>query len=234
MSPKRELKRWLQNMRLKWRWRNADHTSPDDLGSESGLERCDIVYINLDHRTDRREKIEKEFAKIGAKKVKRFPAYKHERGAIGCAMSHHEVLASTIIAHDRILMICEDDLEFTVNRQRLDHLIEEFYKDSRMDVLCLAYNRRNGIQVSPDFLISSSTRTTACYLAKPRAIKSLEMSALKSIELLKQGLPEKVAAIDVVWSQSQKDFIFALSHPRAAVQSLSYSDILGREVDYKL
>ena len=71
-------------------------------------------------------------------------------------------------------------------------------------------------------------------MVKPRAIKSIETCARLSIDLLEQGFPDKVAAIDVVWEKSQKDFIFALSYPRAAVQSSSYSDILGREVDYKL
>lgn len=234
MSPKRELKRLLQHLRLKWRWKRVQKVTAIGPDNEYGLERCDIVYINLDHRTDRRERIEQEFVKIGVINANRFAAHKHQRGAIGCAMSHRDVLSSYVVEQHRLLMVCEDDLEFTVDRERLDHLIEHFYQDNRMDVLCLAYNRRNGIQVDPNFLISSSTRTTACYLVKPRAIKSIEACARMSIDLLEQGLPDKVAAIDVVWEKSQNDFIFALSYPRAAIQSSSYSDILGHEVDYKL
>ena len=234
MSPKRELQRWLQNMRLKWRWRRAARTSPSGLDVAHGLDRCDITYINLDHRTDRRERIEAEFAKIGAPNVTRFAAHKHARGATGCAMSHRDVIEAATPAEGRITMICEDDLEFLADRARLDHLIETFYRDSRIDVLCLAYNRRNGIAVSEDFLITSNTRTTACYLFKSPVLPALHRAATKSISRLERGLPDKVAAIDVVWRETQQEFIFALASPRAARQTESYSDILGRTVDYNL
>lgn len=234
MSPKRELQRWLQNMRLKWRWRRAQQVTPEGLDVAHGLDRCDIVYINLDHRTDRREKIEAEFAKIAARNVTRFAAHKHARGAIGCAMSHRDVIETANPATGRIAMICEDDLEFIVPRARLDHLIESFYRDSRMDVLCLAYNRRNGVAVSEDFLITSSTRTMSCYLVKPHVIAALRESARESVARLEAGEADKTAAVDMTWQSVQRRFIFALARPRAAQQSASYSDILGRAVDYGL
>jgi glycosyl transferase family 25 len=234
MSPKRELQRWLQNMRLKWRWRRAAQTNPSGLDVAHGLDRCDITYINLDHRTDRRERIEAEFAKIGAQNVTRFAAHKHARGATGCAMSHRDVIEAAAPGEGRITMVCEDDLEFLADRARLDHLIETFYRDSRMDVLCLAYNRRNGIAVSEDFLITSNTRTMSCYLVKPQVIDALRETARKSVKRLEAGEPDKTAAVDVTWQTVQRNFIFALARPRAAQQAPSYSDILGRAVDYNL
>ena len=41
-------------------------------------------YINLEHRTDRREHVEKELDKIGIKAT-RFNAIKMTNGAIGCS-----------------------------------------------------------------------------------------------------------------------------------------------------
>ena len=234
MSPKRELQRFFQHLILKFRWRQAPRSEPEGLDVAYGLERCDITYINLDHRTDRREQVKKEFSKIGAKNIKRFSAHKHKRGSIGCAMSHLDILRSNLPSLGRVLMVCEDDLEFLVDRARLDKLIESFYRDSRMDVLCLAYNRRNGISVDEDFLISSNSRTTACYIAKPHALHAIEACALKSIKMLEDNIPDKSAAIDVVWREAQRKHIFALAKPRAARQYSSYSDIEGRIVDYKV
>jgi hypothetical protein len=234
MSPKRDLQRWLQHLRLKWRWRDAACVAPEGLDEGNGLDRCDIVYINLEHRNDRREGIEAQFAKLGAKNVARFEAHKHERGAIGCAMSHRDVLGAACPAMGRLLMVCEDDLEFLVDRVRLDHLIERFFRDSRMDVLCLAYSRRNGVVIDPDFLITSNTRTTSCYLVKPHVLDMMQRTSSESVTLLEAGEPDKVAAVDVTWRAVQRKFIFALAYPRAAQQAPSYSDVLGRTVDYKL
>lgn len=234
MSPKRALQRWLQNFRLKRRWRHAAQTVPEGLDEGYGLDRCDITYINLEHRNDRRERIEAEFAKIGAKNVTRFEAHRHERGAIGCAMSHRDVIRAARPEPGRLLMVCEDDLKFLVDRARLDHLIERFFCDSRMDVLCLAYNRRNGVEVDADFLITANTRTMSCYLVKPHVVDMLHSTSCESVARLGAGEPDKVAAVDVTWQAVQQRFIFALARPRAAQQAPSYSDILGREVDYNL
>jgi glycosyl transferase family 25 len=131
-------------------------------------------------------------------------------------------------------MICEDDLEFLADRARLDHLIEHFYRDSRMDVLCLAYSRRNGVMVDPDFLITSNTRTTSCYVVKPHVVDMLHGTSCESVARLEAGEPDKLAAVDVTWLAAQREVIFALALPRAAQQGSSYSDVLGRAVDYKL
>ncbi len=48
-------------------------------------------YINLDHRTDRKEHVEKELNIIGIHAT-RFEAIKMENGAIGCSMSHLKIL----------------------------------------------------------------------------------------------------------------------------------------------
>jgi GR25 family glycosyltransferase involved in LPS biosynthesis len=47
-----------------------------------------VVYINLEHRKDRREQIEKELTIFGDK-IQRFDAiYEPERGHLGCSKSH--------------------------------------------------------------------------------------------------------------------------------------------------
>ena len=51
-------------------------------------------YINLDHRKDRNESSIQELSKIGIHNPNRFSAIKKDNGAIGCYMSHLEVLKS--------------------------------------------------------------------------------------------------------------------------------------------
>ena len=49
-------------------------------------------YINLEHRKDKNEINIKELKKIGINNPNRFNAIKKDNGAIGCYMSHIEVL----------------------------------------------------------------------------------------------------------------------------------------------
>ena len=48
-------------------------------------------YINLEHRTDRKEQIENELSIMGIN-AKRFNAVCTTNGAIGCTMSHLKLL----------------------------------------------------------------------------------------------------------------------------------------------
>ena len=47
-----------------------------------------IFYINLEHRVDRKEYIEKELQNIFENPITRFNAINLKSGALGCSMSH--------------------------------------------------------------------------------------------------------------------------------------------------
>ena len=52
-----------------------------------------VIYINLEHRIDRNEEIINEFKKMDITEYERFNAiYTKGFGALGCAMSHLEIL----------------------------------------------------------------------------------------------------------------------------------------------
>jgi len=78
----------------------------------SGLDRCEIHYIDLKHREDRRAEIQSEFKALGVTRFARFEAIADANGALGCAKSHETVLSSASILEDQLLMICEDDCQF--------------------------------------------------------------------------------------------------------------------------
>ena len=81
------------------------------------MEKVDqIYYINLEHRTDRKEHIENEIKKIdpNLKKTTRIEAIKHKQGGIGCGMSHIKVLEDAIEKNYHNIIVLEDDFKFTV------------------------------------------------------------------------------------------------------------------------
>ena len=235
MSLRKKLRRKWQNLVLRWRWFRASRVAqPTCVAEPIGLERCDIFYINLDHRTDRRTHIEGEFAKIGVNNYTRFSAIKNENGALGCAQSHLNILRTWEANPQRLLMICEDDCQFLLERSEIDDLVDQFYNDTRLDVLCLGYNARNGARATEEFSITSNTQTLSCYIMKPHIVPKLIESALKSTKWLATGLPEQKAAIDVVWKELQTQYMFAIPRNRAAKQTDFYSDIQKKSVSYNV
>ena len=87
-------------------------------------------------------------------------------GALGCAKSHEAVLSSASILEDQLLMICEDDCQFIADRAAIDAAIEEFFYNPHLDVLCLAYNAKNGFAISQNLMITSDTQTMSCYISR--------------------------------------------------------------------
>ena len=100
-------RRRAQNKILKQRWAGKSDRPPvAQANGPSGLNRCEIHYMNLKHREDRRAEVQSEFKALG---VTRFEAIADANGALGCAKSHETVLSSASILEDQLLMICEDD-----------------------------------------------------------------------------------------------------------------------------
>jgi GR25 family glycosyltransferase involved in LPS biosynthesis len=71
-----------------------------------------VVYINLEHRTDRKVHVERQLASIGLREPTRFNAIKLPNGAIGCSMSHLKCLQLAKEQGWPHLLLCEDDIEF--------------------------------------------------------------------------------------------------------------------------
>jgi glycosyl transferase family 25 len=196
-----------------------------------GLDKLEIYYINLDHRVDRRENIQKEFSKLKIKNTKRVSAIKNNNGALGCAMSHKSIYQKVSKDNNPVL-IFEDDASFLISRYDIDKLIFEFLNDPSLDILCLAYNELYKIRYNKYFFITSDTQTMSCYLLKPHVINDfIEMSEI-SISALQENKAENNYAIDMVWKNLQRKYLFALPYTRAVIQTPSYSDIRNTEVNY--
>lgn len=219
------LRRFLRFRVIAWR---ADRTS-----QPQGVDRCDVRYINLKNRTDRRENIELEFRHLDLEGATRVAASKRKNGALGCAISHVKALETPATA-GKALMICEDDLEFLVPRAQLDKVIESFLSDPGLDVLCLAFNVSNPpTRISRCLALSPNVQTTACYVVKESARSHLLRTFSESVSELSAGSPASNSAIDMKWKSLQRGVLFfAVPARRVCRQGAFYSDIEKKFVDY--
>jgi glycosyl transferase family 25 len=90
-----------------------------------------VIYINLDHRTDRKQEVETELLKVfPSQKIERFSAiYEKTRGHLGCTKSHIAVLEMAIANNWKNYLVVEDDMiwdDFEKNSYILNDI---FYKN---------------------------------------------------------------------------------------------------------
>lgn len=207
-------------------------TTRDASDSEVGLKRCDVRYINLRQRHDRREQFEGEMQRLGVSWHEREEAVWDENGALGCALSHINVLAGWRSDDKEILLVCEDDLEFIGTRSDIDAVIEEFVQDAGLSILLLAHNATWQVPISQAVGISSDAQTTAAYIVRASAAADVIASFQQSAAMLARGSQPGDAAIDIVWKRLQRKRVFGLAIPRLAVQRKDYSDIEKIVTDY--
>jgi glycosyl transferase, family 25 len=203
------------------------------LSPTRGINRCDVVYINLRHRTDRRAEIESELSRIRSRKYVRFDGIRAEPGWLGCSLSHRAVLSAAKVKPGRLLMVVEDDCQFLKNSFRVGDVIEDF-SSSKADVLCLSFNASQ-FEPLPTYNKLRrvfNARTTSCYILKTHMIEPIRAMANLSVDLFDQGLPSNLAAFDMVWRRMQKENIFVVPRERLARQRASYSDIEGHFADH--
>lgn len=199
---------------------------------DNGLKRCDIRYINLNQRKDRRVQFEREMRGIGVTWHVRVPATAAKRGSLGCGLSHRQVLREWTRAPGRLLFVCEDDAEFVAPRHELDALVEEFVSRPELKVLALANRTAWHIPISERLGISSDIQTAAAYVLKPEIVGELAEVFGRSVRRLAAGAPDQVAAHDIAWKKLQKKKLFAVPRSRCVIQRSGYSDIQAKQTDY--
>jgi len=199
-----------------------------------------IMYINLDKRTDRREKVEMEFTKKLAfplSKITRFPAIAMENGAVGCSMSHLRCLE---IAKERgwsHVLIVEDDIEFLQPALFLQHF-SRFIRKHPMetwDVTLIAGNNMIPYRPVDDTAIKVlNCQTTTGYLVKADYYDVLMNNIRQGLSLFLQN-PQDVNkyAIDKFWQTLQKTDKWYLVIPLTVVQREGFSDIEKKTTNFK-
>jgi glycosyl transferase family 25 len=186
-----------------------------------------VIYINLEHRTDRKQQIECELLKyFPQEKVIRFNAIKHEHGGIGCTKSHIAVLEMAIREGWTNYLVVEDDAMWN-NFEKGCILLEKLINNP-YDVITLgiAFAKHTS-----DFKLLSGQTTTAYIVQKSYYNTLLNNFSEGLNKLLNTGLYDKYA-LDQYWKQLQASNNWYCVIPSLMIQAPSFSDIENKYTNY--
>jgi len=195
-----------------------------------------IYIINLEHRTDRLNQILNELNKMGLQdKGIRFNAIKNDFGALGCSMSHLNVLKDARTNLYNCIMILEDDFEFLISKADFEKKMDYIFNHMNFDVFMLGinlkkYNKCSYINIHKIL----NAQTASGYLVKNTYFDELINITEKSIPLLDKTHNKHLYAYDMFWKQLQPKHNWFCFKNKIGKQRSSYSDIEKRLVDYKL
>lgn len=219
-----------------------------------------IFIINLEHRTDRKKKIIQELERVGLNNYELFKAIrptkeivdkwnpnflnpipewfkitggdqnKYKIGALGCMLSHLEIIKICIDRKYENVLILEDDTEFQIgNGIRFDQVInimKNQLENLNFGLFYLAGNHR-GAQLqkkSENVNRVQGTLTTGSYI--------INKSVMQYIINNMVHYPKEV---DVFYSTViQSKFPCYCLNPHLTRQGEGYSDIVQKNVSYKL
>ena len=192
-----------------------------------------ILYINLDHRVDRKVQIEHEFKQFDMK-PERFKAIMMQQGAIGCSMSHLKCLQLAKERNWEHVLICEDDITF-LDPQRFRSSLDGFLKaHNDWDVVFISGNNIPPYTPVDDNCIRVySCQCAAGYIVKRHYYDKLIDNVKKGLTMLMRDPTNKPQyAIDRYWFSLQRVDKWYLIIPPTVVQRAGYSDIEMRLTDY--
>jgi glycosyl transferase family 25 len=189
-----------------------------------------IIYINLDHRQDRRDIMSKFFeeGKIPLEKVVRFSAIKRVNGPLGCLQSHTEVLRIAKKNGWKNTLVLEDDLVWSDFDKGYEKL-EELTKLPKWDVIMLAgwYNKYEFPRVFEAY-------NAGAYLINSHYIDTLLKNREYSVSKLANGIgfdfrnPKYFA--DAYWNELMQHDNWYCIYPCLCYQVDGFSDNGGRVI----
>ena len=207
----------------------------------SGLNNFDIVYyINLEHRTDRYEHINKELAKtnIDSNKINKINGiYIKGFGILGCAKSHILALEQFLATPDNIqtCIIFEDDFTFTKSIEEINELINNFFNNVKeYDILMLASNTIQEEPTEYSFITKIiNAQTLSGYSVSKKFVSTLLNNYKSSVQILEYiGYKVHNYCFDIFMKQLQPNSQWYCLNPKIGKQIKSYSDIENQIVNY--
>ena len=179
-----------------------------------------VFYINLEHRTDRKEHIENELLKLGLTGT-RFNAIKMKNGAIGCSLSHLKILEQSTKNNLDHVLILEDDITF-LDSELFKNQINKFLQlhDNNWDVILFAGNNMPPYKNIDDTCVQvTRCQTTTGYLVNGHYIDRLASNVKIGLtNLLNNPTKHPIYAIDKFWFTLQNTDRWYLIIPLTVVQ----------------
>lgn len=212
----------------------------------SNLKSADLFentyYINLEHRKDRNINTINELKKIGIYNPTRYNAIKYDKptrirsakGAIGCQMSHLNILKIAKENNWDYVTIFEDDVEFLKPKETLQKLNNIFKSNIEWDVILLGGNNFKPYTVINDDCVKvNNCQCCTAYIVKKSYYDKLINIWTWGLEKLIKTNNIPIYACDVTWKILQKQDTFLLITPLNVIQREDYSDIEEKKVNYK-
>jgi len=195
-----------------------------------------ILYINLDNRTDRKEQVVKELLNVGFlnTSIERFPAIQTTTPAIGCSISHLKCLEKAKHLNWDHVLIVEDDIHFmnpSLFKTQFNKLLSS---NLNYDVIMLGGNNAGAYEIISDCAVKITRCLAAVgYLVRKEYYDKLINNYRNGIQFFLQNknLPSKYA-IDTYWNVLQQRDNWYLVYPLTVSQTVSFSDIEKRMVNY--
>lgn len=193
-----------------------------------------IIYINLDHRTDRKKLIESELHRIGVpnEKVHRFSAiYDRFNGTKGCLLSHIQALDLAIEKGWERVLILEDDVVFIKKQKEIENQLAYFFEitNGEWDVFFLGggYREKKTTPWEEIFQVYNSWCAHAYIVHRPY-LEKLKACFLSAYEMIKDHFfnnQSLIYSLDQVWRVLQRNDRWYANEQQAAVQKTGISDI---------
>jgi hypothetical protein len=199
-----------------------------------------VYYINLEERVDRKVLVETELKKMKWK-YERFNAIKHERGILGCCLSHLAVIEMAKEKDLDYVVILEDDIQFLQPEKYNKMLIDfrNFVESNSLDydVLLIATNildKVSGVIPINNYIYRvGASYSAAGYIVKKHYYDKIIANYKEGLRLLIENTTVSGKyEFDVYWIKLQMVDKWLVLYPRTVNQRESYSDILNCMTDY--
>jgi glycosyl transferase family 25 len=196
-----------------------------------------ILFINLEHRTDRRDHILEEIHKFcqDDSKIHRIDAIQRDEGALGCGFSHIKALNYTLNNPEwNIVLILEDDFTFKSNSsEEIKNSINLLVTTSQFDVGLLSHNKLESVNTDHDSIKKVVySQTTSSYLIKKHYIPTLIQNMTEAMYDMARNGKRHENCLDIYWSRLMPTSNWYAIYPSIGYQYGSYSDIEKHYTSY--
>lgn len=194
-----------------------------------------FYYINLDHRTDRNEKMIHQLRDYQISNVERIPAVNMpKKGYVGCSLSHVKTIEKFLASDHNICVILEDDFQFTQPPTKCRELLDNFFNtDIEWD--CVMWSSNTKLSQPYNSFLDKCIRsfTTAGYMINRKFANILLQNMKEGVELLIRQDIQHMYALDVYWMKLQPVTNWFIFNPKLGKQAAGYSDIERKYVNYQ-
>jgi len=192
-----------------------------------------VLYINLDYRVDRKNRIEKELSVFNPNIITRISAIKDPKGAVySCAMSHIKALEYAKANNLPQVLILEDDAIWG-NVSKAYPVFKMLIKKD-FDVLMLGGTYPSYDKKTYRLKFAYST---SCYIVKSHYYDKMIQSIKDKLNTYDpdQHKNDKMhnIAVNITYTKLQEVDNWFIVMPPLMIQGKSHSNIIGSTVNYK-